>query len=71
MRRYAETLIWKIPADILPNDKITHLLIRIIEKNNSWNFDHLPGIEEQGGTPGRELADPWIPLGKLRAPGSQ
>ncbi|OPX64347.1 MULTISPECIES: CorA family divalent cation transporter [unclassified Methanoregula] len=61
MRRYAGTLMRKIPANILPSDKITHLLIRIIDENNSRNFDYLSGIEEQGDTLSRELADPKTP----------
>ncbi len=58
MRRYAETLMRKIPSEILPNDKITPLLIRIIDQNNSRNFDYLSGIEEHGDALSRELADP-------------
>jgi len=61
MRRYAETLMRKIPEHIPPNDKITHLLIRIINENNSRNFDYLSGIEEHGDTLSRELADPKTP----------
>lgn len=61
MRRYAETLMRKIPSSILPNDKITHLLIRIIDENNSRNFDYLSGIEEHGDALSRELADPKTP----------
>ncbi len=61
MRRYAETLMRKIPADIFLNDKITHLLIRIIDENNSRNFDYLSGIEEHGDALSRELADPTTP----------
>jgi magnesium transporter len=58
VRRYAETLLRKIPSKKPQNDKITLLLIRIIDENNSKNFDYLRGIEEQGDRLSKELADP-------------
>jgi magnesium transporter len=58
VRRYAETLLRKIPQKKLQPDKMTLLLIRIIEENNSKNFDYLRGIEEQGDRLSKELADP-------------
>ena len=58
VRRYAETLLRKIPSKKLQKDKITHLLIRIIDENNTKNFDYLRGIEEQGDRLSKELADP-------------
>jgi len=61
MRRYAETLLRKIPADLTPKDKITLLLIRIIDENNSRNFDYLAEIEEHGDQLSRELTDPKTP----------
>lgn len=61
MRRYAETLMRKIPEGLPLTDKITHLLIRIIDENNSRNFDYLVEIEEHGDQLSRELADPRTP----------
>jgi magnesium transporter len=61
MRRYAETLMRKIPATLPPVDKITHLLIRIIDENNSRNFDYLVEIEEHGDQLSQELSDPKTP----------
>lgn len=61
MRRYAETLMRKIPEGLPPTDKITHLLIRIIDENNSRNFDYLVEIEEHGDELSRELSDPETP----------
>jgi magnesium transporter len=61
MRRYAETLLRKIPPDLTPKDKITLLLIRIIDENNSRNFDYLAEIEEHGDQLSRELTDPKTP----------
>ena len=61
MRRYAETLLRKIPRDLPPADKITHLLIRIIDENNSRNFDYLAEIEEHGDMLSKELSNPKTP----------
>lgn len=61
MRRYAETLMRKIPEGLPLTDKITHLLIRIIDENNSRNFDYLVEIEEHGDELSRELSDPETP----------
>jgi magnesium transporter len=58
MRRYAGTLMRKIPEGLPSPDKITHLLIRIIDENNSRNFDYLVEIEEHGDELSRELSDP-------------
>lgn len=61
VRRYAETFLRKIPEASLPPDKITHLLIRIIDENNARNFDYLASIEEQGDQLSRILSDPKTP----------
>jgi len=61
MRRYAETLMRKIPEGLPLPDKLTHLLIRIIDENNSRNFDYLVEIEEHGDQLSRELSDPKTP----------
>jgi magnesium transporter len=61
VRRYAETLLRKIPQKIPLKDKLTLLLIRIIDENNSRNFDYLRGIEERGDQLSKELSDPKIP----------
>lgn len=61
VRRYAETLMRKLPAKALLTDKITLLLIRIIDENNARNFDHLREIEEQGDRMSRDLSDPQTP----------
>ncbi len=60
-RRYATTFLRKIPPDILLQDKISLLLIRIIDENNSRNFDHLREIEEYGDKLSEELANPLSP----------
>ncbi len=57
VRRYAETLLRKIPQKVPQKDRITLLLIRIIDENNSRNFDYLRGIEEKGDRLSKQLAD--------------
>ncbi len=60
VRRYAETLLRKIPNKKLQKDKISLLLIRILDENNSKNFDYLREIEEAGDRLSKELADPRV-----------
>jgi magnesium transporter len=61
MRRYAEPLLRKIPPDLAPKDKMTLLLVRIIDENNSRNFDYLAEIEEHGDRLFQVLSDPKTP----------
>jgi magnesium transporter len=61
MRRYAETLLRKIPADLPVKDKMTLLLVRIIDENNARNFDYLAEIEEHGDKLFQVLSDPKTP----------
>ncbi|HIH19531.1 TPA: magnesium transporter CorA, partial [Candidatus Micrarchaeota archaeon] len=42
-------------------DKITNVLIRSLDENNSRNFEHLRDIEEEGDKLSRYLADPKTP----------
>jgi magnesium transporter len=48
IRRYSDTFVRKIPLDAPPENKLTALLIRIIEGNNDSNFGHLREIEDKG-----------------------
>lgn len=57
VRRYAETLLKKLPANMAQNDRMTMLLIRILDENNARNFDYLQVIEEQGDELSRTLSD--------------
>jgi len=61
LRRYAETMMRKIPVDASQQDKVTHALIRIIDENNGRNFDHLREIEAQGDTLSKNLAEVGVP----------
>ncbi|MEM4634159.1 MAG: CorA family divalent cation transporter [Candidatus Anstonellaceae archaeon] len=57
VRRYAETLLRKLPSKMMQKDKLTLLLIRILDENNARNFDYLQVIEEQGDQISQELSD--------------
>jgi len=61
IRRYAETLLRKLPSSMNHSDKITMILIRIIDENNARNFDHLQEIEAHGDALSKQLSDPKSP----------
>lgn len=61
LRRYAETFLKKLPQKMLKQDKITHILIRLLDENNARNFKHLQEIEEKGDELSKHLADPRTP----------
>lgn len=63
--RYAETAIKKIDPKLPWEDKQTIMLWRIIDENNSKNFDHLREIEEQADDLVKSLMDPTTPRDKL------
>jgi magnesium transporter len=58
VRRYAATLLKKLPRGMPQNDKLTMLLIRILDESNARNFDYLQVIEEQGDHLSHELSNP-------------
>jgi magnesium transporter len=55
--RYADTFMRKLPASMPLDDKLTSLLVRILDENNSRNFEYLREIEEQGDDLSRVLLD--------------
>lgn len=57
VRRYATTLLRKLPPKMKQNDRMTMLLIRIIDESNARNFDYLQVIEEHGDQLSQELAN--------------
>jgi magnesium transporter len=57
LRRYAKIFMRKIKPSISMQDKITHVLIRVLDENNSRNFDHLREIEENADRMTGKLAD--------------
>jgi magnesium transporter len=60
LRRYSDTVLKKIPADISMEDRITHLVTRIIHENNDRNSEHLRQIEERGDELNERMVDPNI-----------
>jgi len=64
-RRYADAFMRKVPKKGQQADKITLLLIRLLDENNSRNFDHLREIEEQGDNLAKWMMDPETPRTKL------
>jgi magnesium transporter len=46
LRRYSDTILKKIKMELPTQDKVTTLMIRIIDTNNDSNFRHLKVIEE-------------------------
>jgi magnesium transporter len=61
LRRYSNTILKKIPITLSAEDKLTMLLIRIIDQNNDRNFEHLRQIEERGDELNKSLMDPQTP----------
>jgi len=65
LRRYADPVLKKIPSEALPEDRLTILLMRIIDHNNDRNFEHLRQIEERGDKLNESMIDPYTPRSKL------
>jgi magnesium transporter len=58
LHRYAPAFFKKLPAKLPHNDWLTLLLIRIIDENNSMNFEQVAEIDEASDGVSRDLADP-------------
>jgi magnesium transporter len=65
LRRYSEAILRRIPVDVVPREKLTMLLSRIIDANNDSNFRHLRVIEEFGDELNRDLMDPHTDKAQL------
>ena len=65
MRRYADTFIRKIRVDIPPQDRMTHLLLRLIDETNERNFEHLRQVEVLGEALNKDMTDPNTPRQEL------
>lgn len=59
--RYADVYLRKLPETMPAEDKLTMMLVRIIDENNSRNFEHLREIEEQADWMSEKLLDPKSP----------
>jgi magnesium transporter len=56
--RYADSFIRKLPVDMSQENKMTMMLVRILDENNNHNFEHLRDIEEQADGMSKMLLDP-------------
>ena len=56
--RYADSFLRKLPRDMPQEDKLTLTLVRILDENNTYNFEHLREIEEQADDMSEMLLDP-------------
>jgi magnesium transporter len=65
LRRYAKIYMRKIKPALPPQDKLTTVLIRIIDENNARNFDHLREIEENSDKVSEKLADVRTPRDEI------
>jgi magnesium transporter len=65
LRRYSDTVLRKIPTDISHEDRLTLLLMRIIDENNDRNAEHLRQIEERGDRLNEIMTDPFTPRDKI------
>jgi magnesium transporter len=65
LRRYSDRILKRIPVELPNEDKLTTLLIRIIDQNNDRNFEHLRQIEEQGDELNKKLMNPETPRSLL------
>ena len=59
--RYADSFIRKLPAETSQENKMTMMLVRILDENNNHNFEHLRDIEEQADGMSKMLLDPKTP----------
>ncbi|MGD1061181.1 MAG: CorA family divalent cation transporter, partial [Methanomassiliicoccales archaeon] len=59
--RYADVFMRKLPESMPNDDKLTNMLVRLLDENNNRNFEQLRGIEEQADEMSKELADPKSP----------
>jgi len=59
--RYADAFLRKLPESMPLPDRLTMMLVRILDENNSHNFEHLREIEEQADSMSEMLLDPKSP----------
>jgi magnesium transporter len=59
--RYADSFLRKLPHEMPQTDKLALTIVRILDENNSYNFEHLREIEEQSDQMSEMLLDPNAP----------
>lgn len=63
--RYADTFLRKLPEKMPAEDKLTHMLVRILDENNNRNFEQLREIQDQGDRMSEYLSDTKAPREKI------
>ncbi len=63
--RYADTYLRKLPDNMAPEDKLTNMLVRILDENNNRNFEQLREIQDQGDKMSEILSDPKAPRERI------
>ncbi|MBU0590791.1 CorA family divalent cation transporter [Candidatus Micrarchaeota archaeon] len=65
LRRYGKIFMKKISRKKTKRDKITHILIRLLDENNSRNFDSLRGIEKCADVVSEKLSNSETPRDEI------
>jgi magnesium transporter len=65
LRRYAKIFMRKIKSNLRPADKLTLVMVRILDENNARNFDHLREIEENSDKVSAKLSDVKTPRDEI------
>jgi len=63
--RYAVTFFKKVPKNLDTIDKLSLVLIRLLDENNERNFDGIRSIQEQGEEISKYLIEPTFPKQEL------
>lgn len=66
LSRYAEVFLRKLPSRMPLTDKLTSMLVRILDENNDHNFEQLRELEAMADELSNRLADPSTPQELLR-----
>lgn len=59
--RYADNYMRKLPSSLPLDEKLTTMMVRILDENNSRNFEYLREIEEMADSMSEMLLDPKSP----------
>jgi magnesium transporter len=65
LRRYARVFMKKLKPSRTLSDKLTTVLIRVLDENNSRNFDHLREIEENSELVSEKLSKAETPRDEI------
>ncbi len=65
LRRYAKIYMKKIKPAVTSEDRVTTVLIRVLDENNSRNFDHLREIEENSDLVSEKLSKVETPRDEI------